>query len=736
MKNSVVVKLPWLPIVIRLLFALCLLLCAGSLGFRHRNFMIIFPLGLAFTVLYIGGKWHLWRAILNSRKQTVIIKNLCITLPIQIFLAGLVYLIGLGLGRIFTTHSFVTSVTKEDLLLILILVSVGLIVLVFVNWLEGGVGPIAYQLNQDRGAHSPEKSDPYDFKVLSEPVTKNNLFSSYRGSQDYTFTALTRAVETNDDKPKREPFSATETMIASTEERLGFVLPEGLKELYRFKNGGYVPNIFVPKVADPAPLHDHWENAFGGYENLYSLKSLRTVYDSILDFAYEDDTEAFPEGSEKLLILAQWYQQTTFLDYRYEGEPKVGIADFDDENWEDHALWFKNFDEFFLEFKRIDLDFDRKVRPKELMSKGPVVSNRNKFWLYYGDTSDHGVNEQVWKTTEDKLQVSLPLELKPYLEISNGGSPYYNKSVAMKGGMDLDFKKGVFPGGRLLGVHRWVSLEELSGRLDFVHGLPMWSEIWKGADKLIVISAKFDSALMLDYRLEREPRVIYAPNLDEPENILSLGKVKSFLESLRAEKEPHWQGAPIGDESLSPRSLSLDCFWVLERCQKIDAQTIENYEKLWECKLPAKLKEWMLVHDGGTVRFRYLPPVKPNLYGHLNPTPEVETWVDILPDGILPIEKWALLEDWRREHAEGFGEALRQRGYAQYVKEEFGDLKKILVLAVGQKRLTLLDFSRSNNVADHSSLVQIVKTPTGWMEGYRSAVFRALRLRAKHKELV
>lgn len=294
--------------------------------------------------------------------------------------------------------------------------------------------------------------------------------------------ALTHLTEHNGEKPVHTPYAANDLAISKTEERIGFKLPEGLKRLYRIKDGGSTKSIRVARVLDPRPVYDDWESAFGGYEDLCELEKLCTVHDRILDYAEEDDEESFPEGAKEMLILSQWHQQSTFLDYRNGCEPRLGIAYFDDEDWVENGLWFENFDEFFSKLVRVNdgphYEPCRQSESRAVTHSGPLPSNPDSFWRYYslwraGRAADHGADGATWSAAEKRLGVALPQTIKPYLRAVNGGQPHFNLLPELPGKTEQEEGLEPFPGGQLLGVHQWVSLKELSDRLEFKFGIQL-----------------------------------------------------------------------------------------------------------------------------------------------------------------------------------------------------------------------------------------------------------------------
>ena len=48
-----------------------------------------------------------------------------------------------------------------------------------------------------------------------------------------------------------------------------------------------------------------------------------------------------------MIILAQWYRHTLFLDYGAGDTPSVGFVDFDDTDWQAHCVRWPSFDDFY-----------------------------------------------------------------------------------------------------------------------------------------------------------------------------------------------------------------------------------------------------------------------------------------------------------------------------------------------------------------------------------------------------
>jgi hypothetical protein len=102
---------------LRAIVALTVVGTAIYSGFVHRSPWIIALLSLSFTVLYIAGKIAQWRMLARSEGPTGVAKAVAVTLPVQAILAGVFYLIGLGLGAVFAKREIAGAIEPFDLTL-------------------------------------------------------------------------------------------------------------------------------------------------------------------------------------------------------------------------------------------------------------------------------------------------------------------------------------------------------------------------------------------------------------------------------------------------------------------------------------------------------------------------------------------------------------------------------------------------------------------------------------------
>lgn len=202
-------------------------------------------------------------------------------------------------------------------------------------------------------------SNEITLEIDDTPITLDNFFVGHHYSnKEHVY---------DDDKEtvlNEELAYPSIEKINHVEKSLNIQFPEKLTQLYLKQNGGPVGGLMIPKIENPSLQEEDWITPFSGYDDLYTLESVRTVFDSVGDYAYyPENIEMYPKNSERLIILAQWYRHTLFLDYREVGhikadtqtssQPRVGFVDFDcyddlqKDTWESEAFWWDNFDHFF-----------------------------------------------------------------------------------------------------------------------------------------------------------------------------------------------------------------------------------------------------------------------------------------------------------------------------------------------------------------------------------------------------
>lgn len=311
------------------------------------------PLGGVFTILYILGKKaarDLWAAYgFNG-----ILKTLMPTYCVQALVCGIFYLLGRGIGNLSDRNQTLEFGTF-DLILSGAILSFGLLTSGFLWFMERKTSIVA--VVTDATAETVKKSG---YKMEFDPVsiTLENFYTSvFYGHRDRNNAEIPGDEDTPNVLPEKA--QTTEAMIKAAEERLDIVLPPILRKLYERQNGGMVGNLWVAAVANPSLELEDWRGVFShDYCYLAPLEYLRTLYDSYLDFKYEDEIEQdeeIPKNAKRYIILCQRYMDTTFLDYsQSKDKPRVGIVDFDRIDAKD--VWFESFDEFFAALKRGDIE--------------------------------------------------------------------------------------------------------------------------------------------------------------------------------------------------------------------------------------------------------------------------------------------------------------------------------------------------------------------------------------------
>ncbi len=129
---------------LRITSGLIVVATMGYAGYVHRSPWVILLFGGVFTVLYIHGKLPQWRRAVSQQGWLAVLLGLPLTFAIQCVLAAMFYLIGFGLGALFTDAAVQGELTAFDYqtagALLAIAVPIGFIV----HWLEARAGePVA-----------------------------------------------------------------------------------------------------------------------------------------------------------------------------------------------------------------------------------------------------------------------------------------------------------------------------------------------------------------------------------------------------------------------------------------------------------------------------------------------------------------------------------------------------------------------------------------------------------------
>lgn len=717
---------------LRLAIGLLVLLLPAFFGWHFRNPAIIPILGALYVPLYFLGKTGAWQAMRRTGAGNALLKAAPVTFGVQTVLVGACYLIGLGLGTLFAETEMAPALGAWDGAIIAGFAVLALPACVFVAYAERQPAPPLPVPAVGPGGRTTYAAPPVvtaqadaDFAVDPRRVTPETFYASaHPGRPDAAGTALTKILDHKGEKPKRLPLRASNRMIAQAEDRLGVTLPETLRAIYRIQNGGSLPTYYVPREQGAPPTYEHWITAFADDYNsldpLDRLQILQDDYDLHFDPEYgrEEDKQNWIPGADKLVILVARTGYGTALDYRSGPEPGVLLFDHEKGPGKLELMTFDSFDSFLAALREVVSDV-RRTDPahiKTAFGAPPDALDADGFWL--SGNPGAGATEQSWRDAGAALGVTLPAALYPFYQAANGGTTKYAVALPDPDGGE---PVRVFPAGScisasvLLRLEHFVSLATLSDRLDFVDDRPPWSTLFAEPHKLIVISAAFDKATLLDYRAGGEPAVLVVPDLDSPDSAIPFASMEDFLQRLRCfgiERFAVRDGT--GDPRISARRADAATFWRggQDRAPVSEGAVAAFVEKwgLANHGLPGPLTSIYAVQNGGLVRFRHAPPQGNYPHGRANSDASTETWQDVFPDGLLPMENWQHFSDWREAH----GLALTQSLYdfAERIdppcKNDTHRIKLDLFVigdhaSQGARMITLLDlstgsFARNRNI--------------------------------------
>ena len=308
---------------LRLVTGLALLIGVIAAGYLGHSPLIIAPLSIAFTISFVIGRLKRWQAAIKQQGARTLAIGIWTTFMSQFLLVGLLYLIGLGLGALLSGYETLGTFGQGDWLWAFWLGTFGAVGGLIISKLEHHP-----QIENELQTRQPR----FPVRILETPVTPETFFKQ----------------STSADQMK----SVSEAEITATETRLGVKLPDTLCAVFRQQDSGYLRLIGIPKPDKAAPFDiDDLLNPFSGYNKLHACTQLQTVAESFLSFADPEDEEnygsLFKNGTENMVLLAQWYLESLFLDYNQEGQPRVGFVDFDRENWLEQVIWWPSFDVFF-----------------------------------------------------------------------------------------------------------------------------------------------------------------------------------------------------------------------------------------------------------------------------------------------------------------------------------------------------------------------------------------------------
>ena len=337
---------------IRIGLGASLVLFAGAAGFLQRSPWILPFMGLGFTSAYLFGQLRLWRIARNTGKLRRYWLQLPADFTVQLVLVSVLYLIGFGLSALISSGVDVATFAPGDAIWPLAVGAAASILGLYIDRIEGrptSLFPEWMNSGQDEGEAPGD-----DLRLLPEPVTADSFFAA---QQAVLVEADPQAAA---DLAARSP-GLSDDDITRVEARLGRALPELLITLYKRQNGGSVTSVCIPKPGIEAPTrYTDVLMPFGGYNDLVPADGLRTVWDTVCDYAdpaAPEDAAQFPEGAKAQLVLAQWYRETLFLDYNQPGAPRVGYTDFDRYDTDgnrDTVIWWTDFETFFAALRHYE----------------------------------------------------------------------------------------------------------------------------------------------------------------------------------------------------------------------------------------------------------------------------------------------------------------------------------------------------------------------------------------------
>ncbi|MEC5128220.1 SMI1/KNR4 family protein [Verrucomicrobiales bacterium BCK34] len=566
------------------------------------------------------------------------------------------------------------------------------------------------------GFPASTSEDDSEIELLDKAVTEEGFFKGRHFSvSDHSRKALKDWPLEDGSLVPRAPVGASETMIECTEKRIGFPLPDKLKNLYKIRDGGSLPTYWVPAVENPEGKYHDWIDAFSNdYNDLRPLDSLTLLHDGYLEYfdpEYDDPAvkESWFPGSEKLLVLTQRYGIATLLDYRTnETTPGVLLVDLDQDPGQQIRTQFESFEAFFKALRE-EHDFLSRTTDselpdrKQLRESGYDPQAPHQFWASSSANASHGVSDENWQNAQSRLKLPLPEPFKPLYEALDGGIVAYPFHPGL--GVDEDgepqspFSGHLYSVGGLLPLESWITLDEFSSRLDFKGEKP-YKEIHSSPERLIVIAASYDTALLLDYRERMNPTVVYHHDLNDPDNGIMLGTTSGFLSSLRRRQSPYYNDpSPMTDVRLSPRVANPDSFWHPNPgTEGASEETLKQANGRIGKAIPDQIAGLLKKQNGGTPVFRFLPPVgeRKDPMGKPLADSSQNRWADLFPGGILPVGKWMTFHDFRKVRNIALEQDIRETLMPEMMTEPNVEERLLVIGHRGKQAITLLDLSEGS----------------------------------------
>ncbi|MGH1367576.1 MAG: SMI1/KNR4 family protein [Maritimibacter sp.] len=345
----------------RLVFTAILLGFPVWLGFAGHSPWLILPVAAVFVMADVFGKWRKLAPQSVSKVALFAAKGY----PVQVIVVGIFYAIARGVGSLMGSE-VMTGPNPGDWRMVGLFAGVIAVTGLALIWLERGKLSVEEVISSDLEARISEtmdrKMDDAHGKTgtwdLSAPTQRMTVDTFYRGNH-FTHWDNRPVAQGGERVLLEDVANLDEAQLTAQEARLGITLPPLLRTLYLKQNGGNVGEKVWSGDAN-APRDDDL-SPFSGYEDLMPLTILGSFKDSLETFTdFEEEPSYFPKNADKMIVLAQWYMETLFLDYRGKGAPRVGFYNFDShhdfqqDDWEADATWWPDFDAFFATLYRQD----------------------------------------------------------------------------------------------------------------------------------------------------------------------------------------------------------------------------------------------------------------------------------------------------------------------------------------------------------------------------------------------
>lgn len=693
----------------RIVMGLGLLALPLAFGGLARSPWLILPLSIVFAIAYGVGKGKQWRAYIRMAGAAGIVKGLALTLLIQLILVSLFFFVAYGIVSIFVPRPFAQAITIPEMAIL----AAAAVLSIAGATMSGAAETLPETTVENEPAHD-DVDDEGDLVMSNGAITLENFFAGRHFSvPDHMEKALARWNDGGGAKVERVPVVASEAMIRKAEERLDVTLPQTLRGLYLRRDGGALPSYWVPATADPGTDFDDWIDAFAyDYNDLRPLKDLHFLIDDYMenfdpDYDDEADKEGWFPGADRLVVLTRRYGVATLLDYRQgAAEPGVLLIDLDQGGDAPLRKSYDTFDAFFSDLRMEGADrqsggrasSDRRDRSR-LADRGYDGRHPQQFWADDNANAVRGVSDEEWQTAEARLGVRLPAAFRSLYAVLDGGRagyPFHPRLGVDERGEPRSPFPGRYSEGALLPLLTWVSLAELSERLSFPEATP-YAQLHESPERLIVVSASFDSALMLDYRGRDEPLVLHCPDLTRSETCVDLAAADVFLEALRQRANPLSNDSlPIADRRLTPRVAAMGTFW-MPGAKAVGAtdDTLAEVAERFGAEMPHGFVPLLKAHNGGRVRFRFAPPLAGSRNPLTGPQPDRRNpeWVDVFPGGIWPVEDWIGFSEFRRRHDVARDQDPREDLMPEMRSEPDVEERLIVIGADAPAAITLLDLS-------------------------------------------